>query len=305
MLKKLLSQTYLITTVAALLAGLFIPSAAALVAWNTLILQTIFFISCLKIEPRTVLTHLKDWRLLVFANAVMLVVFPLVDWALGIIWHSDFGFALFLLAAMPVGMTAPLLVEVAGGLQSVAMVLTVTTSILAPVTIPLLTKLLYGARINVDAVGMFKQLALVIFVPFVLAVVLKAVWPRGINKIKNGTKTPSIILLGLLIAGAVAKQAPAILAETSHLANFASVIAGLYLFYLALHLAGYYGFWWKKREMKQTTSIALTYMNFTLAIFLANQFFPRPGTILPLVFSIIPWATFMPVWQKISKRFIK
>lgn len=303
MLKKILSQAYLITALVALAAGLFIPATQALVQWNTLILQTIFFISCLKIDPRTVLTHLKDWRLLIFANAMMLIIFPLLVWAIGAPWQSEFGFALFLLAAMPVGMTAPLLVEVAGGIQSIAMVLTVTTSVLAPITVPLLTKILYGTQISVDAIGMFKQLVLVIFVPFILAIILKAIWPRGINHIKTRTKTPSIILLGLLIAGAVSKQATEILAQTSHLANFASVIAGLYLFYLVLHLAGYYGFWWKKRDVKQTTSISLTYMNFTLAIFLANQFFPRPGIILPLVFSIIPWATFMPVWQKVSKRF--
>jgi predicted Na+-dependent transporter len=301
MLKRILSQSYLIMMLAALLVGVFLPQARALTAVNTLILQIIFFISCLKIDPRSVWEHLKDWRFLVLANAVMLIGFPLVIWLLGLAWHSDFEFALFLLAAMPVGMTAPLLVEVAGGKQSAAMVLTVTTSLLAPFTIPLLTKLLYAKSVAVDASSMFVQLALVIFVPFIVAMIVKYALPRSVAALKNRTKPLSVVLLGLLITGAVAKQSGPILAYAADFKKFLLAIAGLYVFYLALHLTGYFVFWWKPRDIKQTASISLTYMNFTLAIFLASQFFPRPGILLPLVFSIIPWATFMPLWLKITK----
>jgi len=303
MIQQILSQAYLITAVVSLLIGLFVPQAHVLVAVNTLLLQIIFFLSCLKIEPKIVLSHLKDWRFLLLANLMMLLGFPTIVWLLGLPWHSDFGFALFLLAAMPVGMTAPLLVEIAGGKQSIAMVLTVTTSLLAPFTVPLLTKLLFGAHISVDVMNMFKQLVMVIFIPFALALIVRAIVPKTIDKVKTKTKPLSTLLLGLLIIGAVSNQASSILSLSSNLGRFLVILIGLYAFYLALHLAGYFVFWWKSREDKQTASISLTYMNFTLAIFLASQFFHEPGILLTLVLSIIPWATFMPAWQRISKRF--
>lgn len=302
MLSFIYSQSYLFMAVLALVFGLFFPQARALMAINTLLLQIIFFLSCLKIEPRALFTHLKDWRLLAMSNALMLIGFPAAVWLIGLPSHSEFGFALFLLAAMPVGMTAPLLVEVAGGKQSIAMVLTVTTSLLAPITVPLMTKALYGAQIAVDASSMFKQLALIIFVPFILAMVAKALLPKTVATLGKKTKIISVILLGLLIAGAVAKQSTPILSESTHFWTFVGTLILLYGFFLALHFAGYFSFWWEPKDIKQASSITLTYMNFTLAIFLASEFFPEPGIIIPLVLAIIPWATFMPIWQKISKK---
>lgn len=303
MVKKILSQPYLITVIAALLIGLFVSQATALIVWNTIILQIIFFLSCLKIEPQTVLSHLRDWKFLLLANFAMLLGFPLVVWALGIPWQSEFGFALFLLTAMPVGMTAPLLVDVANGKHSIAMVLTVTTSLLAPFTIPALTKILYGTQIAVDAPNMFKQLLLVILVPFILAMIVRGVWPKVVDAVKTKIKPVSIILLGLLIAEAVAKQSGPILEHASNLAEFTFTTITLFFFFFALHIVGYFVFWWKSRHTKQTASISLTYMNFTLAIFLANEFFPTPGILLPLVLAIIPWATFLPIWLRVSKNF--
>lgn len=221
---------------------------------------------------------------------------------MSLIYPTDFGFALFLLAAMPVGMTAPLLAEVGGGIQSIAMVLTVTTSLLAPFTVPLLTKIFYGANVSVDVKSMFLQLAMVIFIPFAIAMIVKAIIPKTIVKIKNYTKPFSLVLLGLLIAGAVAKQSAAIAQMASAFWVFLGTIVALYVFYLVIHLVGYYSFYWEKKEVKQTASISLAYMNFTLAIFLASQFFPKPQIILPLVLSIIPWATFMPIWRRIIKQ---
>jgi predicted Na+-dependent transporter len=302
MFKKLLAQQYITIAVLALLAGLFLPSAKYLIVWNTLILQVIFFISCLKIDVKTVLSHFKDWKMLALANLLMLIIFPLAVWLVSSIYPTDFGFALFLLAAMPVGMTAPLLAEVGGGIQSIAMVLTVTTSLLAPFTVPLLTKIFYGANVNVDVKSMFLQLAMVIFIPFAIAMIVKNIVPKTIDKIKNYTKPFSLVLLGLLIAGAVAKQSAAIAQMASAFWVFLGTIVALYVFYLVIHLVGYYSFYWEKKEVKQTASISLAYMNFTLAIFLASQFFPKPQIILPLVLSIIPWATFMPIWRRIIKQ---
>jgi predicted Na+-dependent transporter len=302
---KILSESYIFVMAAALALGLFLPQAKYLIVWNTFILQVIFFLSCLKIDPKQVLDYLKDWRFLSLANFMMLIGFPFVVWLVINPFAPDMGLALFLLAAMPVGMTAPLLVEVVGGRQSVAMVLTVTTSLLAPLTVPLLTKILYGASITVDAVGMFKQLALVIFLPFALAMIARWVVPKAIQTIKPATKPISIILLGLLIAGAVAKQSASIIALSHDWWQLFVAIGTLYVFFFVTHLLGYYGFWWKKYEDKNTASISLTYMNFTLAIFLASQFFPKPQVLLPLVLSILPWATLLPLWKKVSDVYLK
>ncbi|MDD5438467.1 MAG: bile acid:sodium symporter [Patescibacteria group bacterium] len=302
---KVLSESYIFVMLAALIIGLLVPAAKYLTAWNTFLLQIIFFLSCLKIDLKQMKGAAKDWKFLLLGNLLMLVIFPALTWLIINPLYPDMGLALFLLAAMPVGMTAPLLVEVAGGKQTIAMVLTVTTSLLAPITIPLLTKLFYGTTVAVDALGMFKQLCLVIFVPFVLALIVRRLLPMAVQKIKPASKPVSIILLGLLIAGAVAAQASAIISLSRNWWQLFVAIGALFVFFIATHLIGYYAFWWKKHDEKNTASISLVYMNFTLAIFLASQFFPKPEVLLPLVLSILPWATLLPLWKQVSEVFLK
>lgn len=299
---RILSESYIFVMVAALACGLFLPATRVLIPWNTLFLQIIFFLSCLKIDPSQIKSSLKDWKFLLLANVLMMIGFPLAVWLIVNPFAPNMGLALFLLAAMPVGMTAPLLVEVVGGKQAIAMVLTVTTSLLAPMTIPLITKWLYSTSVSVDALGMFKQLALVIFIPFVLALLTRKIMPSIVEAVKVKTKPLSIFLLGLLIASAVAKQSHQILALSQDGRKLVLTIVSLYAFFFAVHLIGYFTFWWKNRADKRTASVALTYMNFTLAIFLAAQFFPKPEILLPLVLSILPWATLLPIWKWASKK---
>jgi len=301
MLKTLraLAESYLFILVASLAIGLFVPSATALVAWNTLFLQAIFFLSSLKIEGREVVKQLKDWKVLFVATAVMLVGLPLVVRFLLQPILPDLAFPLFLLAAMPPGMTSPLLVEVMGGKAALALVITVTGSLLAPLTITLVTQIAYGSSVTVDAFAMFRSLAFVIFVPFILAMLVKRFVP-AVTRINPWSKPVSIILLGLLVAGAVAQHAGDILASASSGWSIIRTILVLFLFFAALHVIGYWSVWWKPKEDRRSIAVCLTYMNFTLAIFLAATFFPRTEIVLPLVLSILPWATLLPAWKKIS-----
>jgi len=207
------------------------------------------------------------------------------------------------LAAMPIGMTAALLVDLNGGRSSMTMILTATTSLLAPFTITLLTKILYGASVNVNASQIFIQLATVIFIPFIFALFVRRLWPKTVNKIKDRTKPFSIFFLGLIIAGAVGSQVGAAESIAVNWPLLLLIVAALYIFFLLTNVIGYFSFWWEPHSNKQTVSISLACMNFTLAIYLASHFFPRPSIVLPLVFAIIPWVTFMPIWLRISKNF--
>lgn len=297
-----ISESYIVVMIVAVLFGLFIPKTHYLIPWNMFFLQVIFFLSCLKINPHQITKFLSDWKFILLANALMMIGFPVLVWALIDPFFPNIGLALFLLAAMPVGMTAPLLVDVVGGKQVIAMVLTTTSSLLAPFTIPLLTKLLYGASVTVDALEMFLRLLSVIFIPFIMAMVARKIFPNLTESMKSKTKPISILLLGLLISGAIAKQSHQVLELSSNLWQLVLLIVSLYAFFFVLHVIGYFAFWWKSHSVKNTVSVALTYMNFTLAIFLASQFFPEPKILLPLVLSIIPWATLLPGWKRASKR---
>lgn len=304
MLRRLrqIVESYLFILCASIVVGLLVPAARNLAAWGTFFLQVIFFLSSLKLDVRDVARHAKDWKLLLLANGFMLIGLPILVRFGAPVIVPDLAFSLFLLAAMPAGMTSPLLVEVVGGNHALALVLTVATSLLAPLTVPFITAVAYGTTVHVDAIGMFRNLLLVIVIPFMCAVVLRRLVPAAAHRINPRSKPFSVLLLGFLVAGAVAKQAQPILTSTQEGWGILRTLAVLYFFFFLLHLFGYAIAWWKPREERKTVAVCLTYMNFTLAIFLATTFFPTPDVLLPLVLSIVPWATLLPVWKAIMLR---
>ncbi len=298
---RLLSESYIAILAAAILFGLLVPATRALVPYNTLLLQAIFLISSLKLNGAEIIKHGKDWKLLLASNAIMIILLP---FAVRIIAPSivpDLAFPLFLLAAMPVGMTSPLLVEVIGGRQALALVLTVTSSLFAPLSIPIVTKIAYGQTISVDAFAMFKSLLLVILLPFAVAMILKRVMPNAVRTINAKSKPFSLVLLGLVIASAIAAHASEILGSLASGGALLRMLFILFVFFVLLHLIGYYGLWWKTREDRLTISVCLTYMNFTLAIYLSSKYFSDPVTVLALVLAILPWAMLLPVWKRVCR----
>ncbi len=305
MLHRLLQllESHLFILCLALVVGLFIPAAQHLTVWSTLCLQVIFFFSSLKLSSQQVVRSATNWKLLLGANSMMLLGLPLLVRLIAPWLVPDMALALFLLAAMPVGMTSPLLVEVVGGNHALALVLTTATSLLAPFSIPLVTYLAYGASLAVDPFGMVQRLCLVLVVPFGLALVARRFLSHAVARFSPHTKPISVLLLGILIAGAVASQAPAILASLHAGWGAVRMLAVLFLFFACLHLIGYWSLWWEPRAERETITVCLTYMNFTLAIYLATTFFPQPAVLAPLVLSIIPWVMLLPAWRWSRARF--
>lgn len=290
--------------VAALMIGMFVPAAQHLTGWNTLFLQVIFFLSAIKLDHRQIETNLKDWKLLILATGTKMILFPLLAWGIALFLSTDLRLSIFLLAAVPVGMTTPLLIELMGGKPSLAIILTIATSLLAPFSIPWLTTMLFGEAIAINAIEMLLRLVVVIFVPFGLAMIFRRVFPKINHTMSIATKPISQLLLGLLIAGAVANQADQLLNGGQELWKILLILIGVTIFFILSQLIGYTVGWWETFERRNTVSISLTYMNFSLAIYLASQFFPRPGVLLPLVLAIIPWATLLPLWEKFSYSYL-
>ena len=72
-LRFILSQSYLATMAVAVLCGMFIPHAHDLTQWNTVYLQIIFFMSCLKLDIPSYVQYIKDWKFLVLAALAVLL----------------------------------------------------------------------------------------------------------------------------------------------------------------------------------------------------------------------------------------
>lgn len=288
---SLIGALYPVVPFIALLLALTLPDTfAPFGVHGVWLIAAIFFFSSLKVDGAKVLKQLTDIRMLFVSTAMMLFIFPaVVYWVLSAL-DSPLALPLLILAALPAGMTSPLLVELAGGRPSLAMVITTVTSLLAPFTIPVVIKLLAGATVKVSVGAMMLSLAKVIFIPFFLAQFIRhTVSEQKIGDASFLFKPISVVLLGMLIAGVVARQSAPIIAGIYDGTTFLLVLK-LTLFFIVLHILGYVSLFWRDSRDKVTASVCLTYMNFTLGILLADQYFNIPSVVIPVVLAVIPWA---------------
>ncbi len=289
-LQKITENHLIVISIAFFVGIVYAEQMMSIAHLSTFFLAIIFFLSSLKINFSKIREHLDDKWMLFVVNIFTLLVLPVVVYYIASAIYPPIALALLLLAAMPAGMTTPLLAEICGGKQSLALVLTITTSLLAPITVPLIVKLVAGSYIDVSFIDMFKTLVLVIYIPFIVAQIVKMFWQKNIDRVSSVFKTMSTIFLCLLISSIVAKHSDVIVVSLGGGGDVFIYLAVLFFFFLVLHFLGYLAVFWREKRDRVTIAVCLTYMNFTLAIELASKFFPEPNILIPVVLSVIPWA---------------
>lgn len=300
-----LIESYAIVSVLAIAAGFLWPSTFLIFdRWSTLILQIIFFLSSLKIDFKQVRLAFKDHRAIEIIVLFMLLGLPFITYLITQAIAPDLTAPFVLLAAMPTAMSVPLFVEIAGGNVSYSLVVTTVTSLFAPITVPLVIKLLLGTTIEIDVLGMMLKLFVVIVLPFILAQIYRKTLHTKIPLADFRLKGLSIILLGLLIAGIIAKNSGEVNQLTFGLLAYYSV--AVIIFYILLHWIGYYVTWWKNGRDRMTTAITTTYMNFVLSLYIASKYLGNDlHIVLPIIISIIPWTIMVVPYSALLKKLHK
>lgn len=295
-------QSYFFILVLAFIGGIFFSRYTIYLSqYTTLFLALIFFLSGLKMNFREVGGYLREKKIIIAVSFFTLLILPLVVYYLANWLVPSLALPLLLLAAMPCGMTAPLFSELLGGKPSLALVLVIVTSLLAPFTIPLVIKLSVGTAITLAVGPIFWSLLQVIAAPLILAFIVRSLFIREkINKLRRPIKFLYLIFLGLLLAGVIASQA-AVIGQILIGEGLYSVIV-LFIFFILLHLVSYYVAFWRARADRLTVVVAISYMNFTLAIYLAGKFFPAPEVLVPVILSVLPWSLLFTPFRFLVKR---
>lgn len=299
-----LIESYIVVVLLALGLGLSFPQwFGPLSGFGTFFLQIIFLLSSLRLDLKALRSSFSDIPMLSLSALFMLILFPIAVYGVASLIAPQLLVPLILLAAMPSGMTSPLLAEIMGGNKELALALTLTTSFLAPFTVPFIINILLGATLTIDTWAMFLNLALVIFVPFIIGQIVRKPLCVVIAKTQQWFKPLSIILLCLLIAGAISRQASFIVSAIEN-ASVLALLATLSVFIALLFIIGYLSFYWRSCNDRLTIAASLTFMNFTLAIHLAATFFPDPAILLSTVLVIIPWTLLFYPFKAVVRVFI-
>ncbi|GAB5551922.1 MAG: hypothetical protein Sapg2KO_15130 [Saprospiraceae bacterium] len=272
----------------AMLFGLLVPLPTAymlpLLKPALIIVLLLIF---LKIDVIDILEKIKNYRLMIWLAFCFLLLSPILLYELFSIWDPQFAIAILLLSAMPAGNSAPFLTDVMGGNTSLAMSITILTSLIAPFTIPLLFHFLVGQEIAIDHWGLFYDAASMIFIPLTLSIILKPLIPRLIKRIMPAFSTINILLLFMIVVASFGSQKSILLANPLDLLWDLLL---MYLVFIIVHIIGFLISWKQNKPDRIAIIIERSYMNNGLAIVLAAAAFP-PSILILMVISEIPWST--------------
>lgn len=222
-------------------------------------------------------------------------IMPALAWALARLFGLDEALTVgvVLVGCCPGGTASNVMTYLAKGDLALSVGMTGVSTLLAPVLTPLLTLLLAGKTVDVNAVGMFVGILWVVFLPICLGLVAKRFWPKATERAVRFMPTVSSLAIATIIVLIIAANAERLFA--GGIAVVAVVVlhnlCGLGLGYLlatALRLA---------EPKRRALCIEVGMQNSGLAASLAATHF----AVYPM--AAVPGAIFS-VWHNISGAFV-
>lgn len=260
-----------------------------------LLLMIMLFMVFLKSDLVHILVEIKNYKLMLYLVCAYMILIPVVFFFTINLFDQKLAIGILLLTAMPAAVAAPALADIVKGNTVLATSITIVTSIIAPFTIPLIFRLLNFDQLSIDPWHIFRDLAIIVFVPMIISQIIRKYFAQTIHKKKHYLTPINIIILSFMVYIVLGSQRDVVLSNTSEVVF---QLAFLYLIFIMLHVIGYMLGYKHRKPNKITITIGAAYMNNGLAIVLAAKYFD-PSILVLMVLSELPWNTLLVPFRKI------
>lgn len=224
-------------------------------------------------------------------------VMPLVAYGLSHLFGLNpfLSAGIILVGCCPGGVSSNIMCFLCRGDVAFSVGMTTVSTLLAPIVTPLMVLLLAGQQIEVDAIGMFKNICIVTLIPVGVGVLFnyfgsKKQWFDDVKAVLPGI---SVIALSCIVGGVIYTAYPRLVENGWQLMMLILAVVTLHngLGYLLGYMIGKIaGFTTAK---KRTISLEVGMQNAGMATVLANGFFATPAAIVanPLAaLTVLPCA---------------
>lgn len=263
--------------------GLSFPQFEAIPNWGIISCLALgIFIACFGIRSEDI-SEIKFTQVFFFYLCRFILV-PIASYFILQYFNSPYALGLFLLIALPPGVSSPAMNRLFGGNVSLAFALTILGNMLVPFVLPFLLYTFIGTEAQLNVTEMFYMLALSIMVPILMFLLLRK--NKSVqNFIHKEGSFLTAIFIGLNIAAAVAKRRTQIWEDPLALIPILIVSS---LAYALMYISG----WLFKNKAPLRNKIAFSLgsgaINISLGVSIALLYFP-PHISLFLIVGEIPW----------------
>lgn len=228
------------------------------------------------------------------------LVMPSLGWGLAHLFKlpPPLAVGLILVACCPGGTASNVITYIAKGDVPLSVTMTTCSTLLAVIVTPLLTKVLAGAFIRVDAWGLFFSTLQVVVLPVALGLAANRYFPNAVRRILPAAPFVAVIFIVLIVSSIVGAGKAHILSAGLRLigAVFCLHLFGFLFGYLLARLRSH------DELTARTISIEVGMQNSGLGVVLARKNFVDPLTAIPSaissVFHSIIGSALAAVWRK-------
>lgn len=268
----------------------------------TFLLGILVFFLCAKISVSEIKgVAIKE---VVIFYVVRFICLPILLFYLADAVVPRYAVGVLLLALMPVGTSTPTLVATIKGNVTLAFVLMITSSLLAPFVIPVIF-MMNNASSDLKISGLFFTLFSVVFIPFVAYFSLVSIRKESKLFIANNRSFVAVTLTGAIIAIVVSKQREVFLTD---IGSLLLVLVLLSVVFLVFYVFGwFYPDGYRSKEGNRSKSKKVSYSmssgatNTAIGINLALVYFSA-DTLFFMVLSEFLWIVSIPLFNMAQKR---
>lgn len=263
-----------------------------------ILLSLMLFFVFLKIDALKIVENIRNIKLMIYIAAVYMIIIPVIFFFPISLFDADLATGILLLTAMPAGVSSPALADIAKGNVSLSMSLAIVSQLIAPFTVPVLFWLIDMKGLEINELLIFRDIAVLIFIPMIFSQIIKRFFPGTIRKTQHLFTSANVMLLFTFVYMAMSSQRELILNNPMSLI-WQTII--LYAVFILLHIIGYLACFKGSREDRISVAIGAAYMNNGMAIVLAASYF-KPEILVLMVISELPWNTLLEPFKRVMLR---
>jgi BASS family bile acid:Na+ symporter len=256
--------------------GAFLPST----------LMGLLFLAFLKVYPPAVWRTLRRYPVkMALLMLTKLIVLPVTVYLLVIKLLPDYALGLLLLAGVSTGLSASFFSGMVGADIPLVLAMTVSTTLILPLTLPLVVKVLVGREMHFDLFSLARFMMTLIFVPLLASLFSRRWLSRTSEWVEQHSYPISLVLFAAMNLGAFGLYAPFLREHHSQVA--VAVLMGSGLGGL-MASTGLILFWSSPPTERVAAAGALGWINNVLVIVLGS-YFNDPLTSVVAALYLIPY----------------
>jgi len=262
-------------------------------AWGALtpyLFAALTFVGGLGISARQFTTVIKRPKALAVFVLGSIILMPLVGWlfaTLAFPSNAEIRTGIILLTAIPTAITGYIWSSIYQGNEPLSLTIILIGTLLAPLTTPLIVRVLAGSTVDIDSGGMMVSLLTMVVIPTALGSFINTASRGRVNTAITPSLKPfsklALFLIIIINTARVSEQLLANLSVSYIGIALTSLVLAVSSYPLAVGLSRLFRF---EHSEAVSLTFSISMRNISAALVIAIQYF-SPAASLPVIFGIV------------------